>query len=224
MDLIQSTVLSLVDSTYRHDPELCDSFHKEIDNAVSFLTLRAKALDRIFNDPPREEYAFERNGPSICVYNGRGELELVNGTYLKLIGLESGDEAKELVREGKLIDRIYIRETAKEVREFVESIDATGGYTGKVFPLANGNSARWTSISTGPLSGNVRIAEDITGIRDIPVPFSLRDIEEIPFLFSEFTKRFSIAVEKIVALDPYTEELLKKLQNISRVGDIIVDK
>lgn len=86
----------------------------------------AKAFDRIFNTPPIEENEIRRNGPSICLYNDKGELELVNETYLKLVGIESGDQAKELVRQGKLVDYIYTAETAKEVRAFVASIDATG--------------------------------------------------------------------------------------------------
>jgi hypothetical protein len=111
------------------------------------LTLRGIAIDTIFNPPPREENSSDRNGPSICVYDGTGNLTHANDAYISLVGLTSADEARELVHQGKLVDRIYSPKVAAEVRTFVASIDNNGGYRGKTFPLANGNAIRWTSLS-----------------------------------------------------------------------------
>ncbi|MDD5376963.1 MAG: PAS domain S-box protein [Candidatus Gracilibacteria bacterium] len=224
---IEKIVFDLILNKYSHAPDEAKRQGEYLIDAASQARMYAKAFDRIFNTPPIEENEIRRNGPSICLYNDKGELELVNETYLKLVGIESGDQAKELVRQGKLVDYIYTAETAKEVRAFVASIDATGGYKGKIFPLKNGKAARWTSLSTGELGGNVRVAEDVSGVReeDIPAPLSLDAVDNIPFLFAQSAEKFKARIEKIIIPLPTDMKIpLAELQKLSQVADIIVDK
>lgn len=223
---IKERVLDFIMNSSRYDSIARDMLGQDLNNSTSQVSLYTKAFDRIFNTPPIEENEVRRNGPSICLYNNKGELELVNKTYLQLVGIESGDEAKELVREGKLIDRIYTKEVAEEVRSFVASIDITGGYRGKVFPLANGNAARWTSLSTDTFAGNVRVAEDVSGIKeeDIPAPLSIEGVDDIPFIFAESTNQLIALIQKIMPLPVDMRASLIELQKLSHAADIIVNK
>lgn len=147
---------------------------------------RGNALDKIFLPPPREDCSVDRNGPSICVYDKDGQLDLVNGTYLHLAGLQTAEQAKQLVREGKLLDTIYEPDTICEIELFSSTI-ADGGYRGKTFPLKHTNEEenpyllRWTSLPNARDEGNVRVAEDVTGISDLKKNFPVEGISGIPF-------------------------------------------
>lgn len=44
------------------------SVKKSINSIIYPLKMRAMALDRIFNNPPRGDYPLARSGASICVY------------------------------------------------------------------------------------------------------------------------------------------------------------
>lgn len=54
--------------------------------------------------------------------------------------------AKQLAREGKLIDHLYTPEVAEKVRAFASTIKVTGGYSNVEFPLKNGKNGLWTNL------------------------------------------------------------------------------
>lgn len=112
---------------------------RELENEIIYPSrLRAIALNKIFLPPPRKKDSIDRNGPSICVYDNSKRLYLVNGTYLDLAGLNSARQAKQLVREGLLLDAIYDSDTITEIELFVSTI-AEGGYRDFTFPLKHKN-------------------------------------------------------------------------------------
>lgn len=123
---IKEIVLEYIANSSRQNISTHPELNQNFSQVISQVEIYAKAFDKIFNTPPIEENEIRRNGPSICLYNHIGELELVNKTYLQLVGIESSAEAKELVVQGKLIDRIYTKEVAMEVRKFVANIGVSG--------------------------------------------------------------------------------------------------
>lgn len=68
------------------------------------------------------------------------------------------------------------------------------------------------------------MAEDVTGIIDIPPPLPTEGIEDISFQFSQLTEKFSRMIDTIMTLDTEGEILLSYLKNLASVGDIIVDQ
>lgn len=73
----------------------------------------------------------------------------------------------------------------------------------------------------------MRVAEDVSGVReeDIPAPLSLDAVDNIPFLFAQSAEKFKARIEKIIIPLPTDMKIpLAELQKLSQVADIIVDK
>jgi len=223
---IESSVLQILGNTFGTRSEKYTSSYQIIAPILHDLRIRAMTLDRVFNPPPREEWGAERSGPSICVYGSSGDLLYVNSEYLRLAWIDSADIAKKLAHQGELIDHIYAPETATEIQNFVATIKENGGYSGKVFPLKNNKSARWTSLLNQIDGWSVRVAEDVTGIalENIPQPIVTDMVQDIPFHFTQLTDSFCKTIEDIITIPPSVDLFLKQLKYFAHIGDIIVDK
>lgn len=197
------------------------------------LMIRANALDRLFNSPPREEEnSGARSGPIICVYNQHGEFELGNTAYVDAAGLKSADEARELVRIGQLYETIYDSETIDEIHTALQHDLANyGGYVNRTFRMnRTGRLLKWNTFQERFIGGTVRTAEDVTEVEISRIPkgarFEESPIETIPMGFHHrvalLRKALADRARGILAKHDLQEDLAR-LERYASIADVIVD-